>query len=138
MLRMGFHDRWVQLIMKIVSSVSFSVLFNGTPLEDFCPSRGIQGDPIFPYLFFIAAEGLLGLLKHSRQSSHLQGIQVALTAPAVNHLFFAYDSLLFVKANEEGARDVKLLLEKYCEASRQRINLDKSSQGLSRGIKANS
>jgi hypothetical protein len=58
MQRMGFHDRWVQLIMRLISSVSFSVLFNGTPLEEFRPTRGIrQGDTISPYLFLIAVEG---------------------------------------------------------------------------------
>jgi hypothetical protein len=40
MLRMGFHRRWVELIMT--SSVSFSVLFNGTPSEEFRPSRGLR------------------------------------------------------------------------------------------------
>jgi hypothetical protein len=33
MIHMGFHRRWVDLIMSLVSCVSFSVLFNGTPLE---------------------------------------------------------------------------------------------------------
>ncbi|XP_071679666.1 uncharacterized protein [Lolium perenne] len=134
MLRMGFHGRWVSLIMRLVSSVSFSVLFNGTPLESFRPSREIrQGDPISPYLFLIAAEGLSGLLKKSRQSLHLQGIQVAPSAPAVNHLLFADDSQLFVKASTAGARDVTEILKKYCDASGQRINLDKSSVFFSKG-----
>jgi hypothetical protein len=131
---MGFHDRWVWLIMHMVSSVSFPVLFNGRPLGEFRPSRGIrQGGPISSYLFLIAAKGLSGLLKQSRQSSHLQGIQVATTTPAVDHLLFADDSMLFVKANEEGARDVKALLDKYCAASGQRVYLDKSSVFFSKG-----
>jgi hypothetical protein len=138
MLRMGFHIRWVDLIMKLVSSVSFSVLFNGTPLDEFHPTRGLrQGDPISPYLFLLAAEGLSGLLKKSRQSASLQGIKVATTAPAVNHLLFADDSLLFVKACEEGAREVSDLLEKYCNASGQRVNLDKSSVFFSKGCPEN-
>jgi hypothetical protein len=59
MLRMGFHDRWVSLIMSLVSSVYFYVLFNGSLLEEFKPSRGIlQGDPISPNLLFIAVEVL--------------------------------------------------------------------------------
>jgi hypothetical protein len=37
---------------------------------------------------------------------------VAPTAPAVNHLLFADDSLLFFKANAEGAREVKEVLTK--------------------------
>jgi hypothetical protein len=131
---MGFHIRWVNLIMSLVTSVPFSVLFNGTPLDEFHPSRGLrQGDPISPYLFLLGAEGLSGLHKQSRQSSHLHGIKVAPTTPAVNHLFFADDSLLFVKVTVEGAMEVNDLLEKYCNASGHRINLDKSSVYFRKG-----
>jgi hypothetical protein len=51
----------------------------------------------------------------------------------VNHLLFADDSLLFVKANDEGAMEVNQILDKYCNASGQRINLDKSSIFFSKG-----
>ena len=114
--------------MGMVSSVSFSVLFNGEKLEEFKPSHGIrQGDPISPYLFLLAAEGLSCLLNHQSQSSVLSGIKVASTAPPVNHLLFADDSLLFFKATSEGAVEVAISLEVYCQASGQRINKDKSS-----------
>ena len=119
--------------MAMVSSVSFSVLFNGEKLDPFKPTRGIrQGDPISPYLFLIAAEGLSCLLKSSSQSS-LAGIKVAPTAPTINHLLFADDSLLLFKASVEGAVAVSNLLEKYCDASGQRINHDKSSIFFSKG-----
>jgi hypothetical protein len=58
---------------------------------------------------------------------------VAATAPAVNHHLFADDSLLFLKASEEGAQEINNLLLKYCNASRQRVNLDKSSVFFSKG-----
>ena len=49
---LGFHRMWVQTVMRLASTVSFSVLFNGECTEPFKPSRGIrQGDPISPYLF---------------------------------------------------------------------------------------
>jgi hypothetical protein len=41
MLKPGFSRSWVALIMHLVSTVSFSVLFNGAPQEEFSPSRGI-------------------------------------------------------------------------------------------------
>ena len=68
MEKLGFAQVWIDTVMNMVSSVSFSVLFNGERLEAFRPTRGIrQGDPISPYLFLIAAEGLSCLLKSSSQ-----------------------------------------------------------------------
>jgi hypothetical protein len=51
---------------------------------------------------------------------------------AVNHLLFADDSLLFFKVNSEGASLVNGVLKKYCDASGQRINMDKSSMSFSK------
>jgi len=128
MTKLGFHQLWVQLIMRLVSSVSFLVQLNGSCLESFKPTRGIrQGDPISPYLFLIAAEGLSCLLKSYVQSSELKGIMVAPTAPMVSHLLFADDSLLFFKANRESAVLIKNALQVYCAASGQQINEQKSS-----------
>lgn len=52
---------------------------------------------------------------------------MAQTAPPVNHLLFADDSLLFFKASREWAEAVSNLLEQYSRASGQRVNHDKSS-----------
>ena len=96
MIRIGFHRLWVEMVMRLVTTISFSVLFNGDRLDTFVPSRRIhQGDPISPYLFLLAAEGLLCLLKSRTQSSSLSGIKVAASAPMVSHLLFADDNLLF-------------------------------------------
>jgi hypothetical protein len=58
---------------------------------------------------------------------------VAPTAPAVNHLLFPDESLLFFQASTEGALDIMDVLNKYCSASGQRINMDKSSVFFSKG-----
>lgn len=134
MIKLGFAPSWVQIVMSMVRSLSFSVLFNGERLDTFNPSRGIrQGDPISPYIFLIAAEGLSCLLKSSSSLSQLEGIKVASTAPAMNHLLFADDSLLLFKSSVEGAVAVSNLLESYCVASGQRINHEKSSIFFSKG-----
>ena len=121
--------------MGMITSVSFSVMFNGEKLESFQPSRGLRhGDPISPYLFLIAAEGLSCLLKSSSESTSLEGIKVAPTAPVVNHLLFVDDSLLLFKSSNEGAVAFSNLLDFYCRASGQKISHGKSSIFFSKGV----
>ena len=123
------------MVMRLISSVSFSVLFNGECLDKFKPSRGIrQGDPISPYMFLLAAEGLSCLIKSRIQSSLLNGIMVAPSAPVVSHLLFADDSLLFFRANMESAQEILDVLQVYCRASGQQVNMDKSSIYFAKGV----
>ena len=42
MLKMGFHPKWVDMIMAGVTLVSYSVLLNGAPSSFIKPSRGIR------------------------------------------------------------------------------------------------
>jgi hypothetical protein len=134
MLKLGFVPAWTDIIIGMISSVSFSVLFNWTKFEEFKPSRGIrQGDPISPKHFLIAADGLSCLLNHRSHSSNHSGIKVAPSAPSVNHLLSADVSLLFLKANGEGAREISESLELYCKALGQKVNLAKSSIFFSKG-----
>jgi hypothetical protein len=126
MERLGFSKKWIDVITKCITSVSFSVLFNGERLEEFKPSRGIrQGDPISPYLFLICAEGLSCLLNSN--SHQERGIILAKNAPRISHLLFADDSILFFKASVKEAEEIESLLAAYCDAFGQRINYDKSS-----------
>lgn len=42
MKKIGFHDKWISLMMMCVTTVSYSVLINGEPKGRITPSRGIQ------------------------------------------------------------------------------------------------
>jgi hypothetical protein len=49
MHRLGFKERWVQLIMMCVTSVEYAVVVNGKACGKITPERGLwQGDPISP------------------------------------------------------------------------------------------
>ena len=82
MLKLGFHEGFVSLVMRCVTSVSFSIKVNGALSSVFRPTRGIwQGDPISPYLFLLCAEGLSSLLKSVGPVHLSRGVRVGLHAP---------------------------------------------------------
>ncbi|OMO58928.1 reverse transcriptase [Corchorus capsularis] len=128
MIALGFSSRWVALVMECVSSVSYSVLVNGRQCEKFFPTRGIrQGDPLSPYLFLFCMEALSKMISTADEQGLIQGIAIARQAPRVSHLFFADDSLLFLRASIADCDMVLQILRDFEAASGQQINIDKSS-----------
>ncbi|XP_073363229.1 uncharacterized protein [Aegilops tauschii subsp. strangulata] len=128
MQKMGFARRWVNWIMPCVTSVRYTVKFNGTLLDSFAPSRGLrQGDPLSSFLFLLVADGLSALLKDGERNGDYTPLKICRRAPGVSHLLFADDTLLFFKAKEEQARKVQEVLNTYEKATGQCINPAKCS-----------
>ena len=72
------------------------MLVNGSPTEEFKPSRGLrQGDPLAPFLFILAAEGLADLVRQAVKASLLSGIKIGRKEVELCILQFAYDTVFF-------------------------------------------
>ena len=99
MLKMGFHESWVKLIMECITTVTYSILVNGEP-------KGLitQGDPISPYLFLLCAEGLNAIFQRATANGEIQGFSIYRNGPKLTHLFFADDYLLFCRSTLRNVR----------------------------------
>lgn len=98
LLKLGFNNDWVKLMLKCVISVKYSININGQVTGNITPSRGLrQGDPLSPYLFILCSQGLSSILQYGGANKGLQGIRVANGGPIITHLFFSDDSLIFFK-----------------------------------------
>jgi hypothetical protein len=133
MRKLGFAEKWVELIMTCISMVKYSVLINGEPSRRICPSRGIrQGDPLSPYLFIICVEALIAQLSHKERVGQLKGVPTSPKGPRINHLFFADDSLLFCRASPVEWHRLEAILELYERAFGQMLNRENTSVFFSR------
>ena len=63
--------------MTCVTSVRYTVRFNGVMSAPFSPSRGLQqGDPLSSYLFLFVADGLSNLIKSKIGTGQLQELKI--------------------------------------------------------------
>jgi hypothetical protein len=74
---MAFLTLWRKWIKECVCTATASVLVNGSPTDEFSLERGLrQGDPLSPFLFLLAAEGLNVLMKALVETDTFTGYKV--------------------------------------------------------------
>lgn len=121
----GFNRQFINWIFECISTPKISISVNGSLERFFEISRGLrQGDPIFPFLFIIMAEGLGRAIKKASYNGKISGIKVSRSI-SVSHQQFADDTMLFGSSSKREARQFRSLLSHYEEASGQQVNCSK-------------
>lgn len=138
MIKLGFVENWVNLIMRCVTSVSYAVRLNHSIVGNIYPSRGLrQGDLLSPYLFVLCAQGLSSIFTRAVELRLFKGVKIAASCPVISHIFFANDSLVFFRAKKEDGLQVRKCLLAYERASGQVVNYEKSALSFSPSTSTN-
>jgi hypothetical protein len=104
--KLGYHSRWIRWVMARVTTVWYSVRFNGNILDSFSPTRGLrQGD------------GLSTLIKREIENVSLRKLFICRRGPRISHLLLVDDCLMFFERNVQQAAMVKSILDRYEEGT---------------------
>ena len=102
-----------------ISSVSFSVLVNGSPSSFFSSSKGLkQGDPLSSLLLILIMEVLSSIIDKAVEQGMMTGFKIegrngdALT---VSHFLFANDTIIFCEVDWEQLVNLKFILYFFFE-----------------------
>ena len=135
MERMGFPLRWQRMVYDCILMVKFSFYLNGTVQGRVIPSRGFrQGCSLSPYLFLLYAEAFSSVIQATEDKRLFMGVRCSLQCPRVSHLFFADDSIVFVREKDSDALAIKKILDTYEHAFGQKINFEESTITFSPNI----
>jgi len=81
--------------MTLVTTLSFSILVNGTPSKSFIPSRGLrQGDALSRFLFILTMERLGKAISSAKGEGKIQGLKLTMDGDALKHQEFVDDTML--------------------------------------------
>ncbi|KAL9691204.1 hypothetical protein QQ045_011623 [Rhodiola kirilowii] len=124
---LGFGAKWMDWMFECVSTARLSIVINGSPSQEFPMERGLrQGDPLSPFLFLLAAEGLSMILNKAVNSGLISGVEWVRNGASLTHLQFADDTVLFCRPEMEEVRMIKKLLTSFAVCSGLEINFSKS------------
>ena len=113
MSNIGFDNKWINLIMRCINSVSYSILINGEAHGCITPTRGLrQGDPLSPYMFLLYIEGLTALIVEVERRRQISSISICRGSPTITHLLFVDDSVIYCKALKQESIELSAILHK--------------------------
>lgn len=114
------------LIMSCIKNTTYTPIINGKKTQSFTPSKRIrQGDPIFPYIFILGMELISHLINKEIISKNWIPFTFKNIPPQISQLLFAYDILLFAKANQKNLHSILNVITTFTSISGLHLNLTK-------------
>lgn len=112
MIKMSFPTLWRKWVLECITMTSASVLVNGSPTDEFKFERGLsQGDPLSPFLFLLAVEGLNVLMNATVDAGLYIGFGIGIQGTiSISHLQFVDDTLLVGNKSWADVRSLKVVL----------------------------
>ncbi|XP_023735630.1 uncharacterized mitochondrial protein AtMg01250-like [Lactuca sativa] len=122
---MGFGNKWRMWIRGCLNLARASVIINGSPTKEFSITNGVrQGDPLSPYLYIIAMEGLNVALKSACDKG--KGVQIPGNGPTLSHLFYADDALFIGEWSRANLKNLAHILRCFHISLGLKVNFHKS------------
>lgn len=124
---LGFPVSFIRWIMCCISTVSFSVLINGSASNFFHAERGLkQGFPLSSLLFMLVMEGVRRLISHENRVGRLQGLKI-INQCILTHLLFIDDVLIFLDGGIHDFNTLYDVMQLLCLATGMETNRPKST-----------
>lgn len=126
--RMCFSTLWLNWIKECVTMTTASMLVNGSPTDEFPLERSLrQGDPLSPFLFLLAAEGLNIMMKAMVESTIFSGYSIVSENPVVlSNLQFADDTLILGAKSWVNVRALWAVIVLFKDVSGLKVNFHKN------------
>ncbi|KAJ9545124.1 hypothetical protein OSB04_024831 [Centaurea solstitialis] len=124
---MGFGVKWRAWVRGTISTAKCSVLVNGSPMKELRMEKGLrQGDPLSPFLFILAVEGLNVAFKEAQRKYLFKGVRLDNSVEEFSLLQFADDAIIMGEWDPNNARNLVRILKCFELCSGLKINLSKS------------
>lgn len=123
---MGFSEKWMKWISACLNSASSSVLINKRPIREFSINCGLrQGDPLSPFFFIIAMEGLHIAMEDAMVAGLYWGFKV--NTLTLSYLFFVDDALFIGEWSHANIKIMVPIFQCFYRVSGLKISIHKSN-----------
>jgi hypothetical protein len=127
LIHLGFGVAFTNWVMGCLTTVSFSILINGSASSFFKVDRGVrQGCPLSPLLFLLVVECLSRFLNEAKTTGNFRGIKIS-PGLHISHLLFVDDILIFCDGSRRDTENICDGLTLFKQAMGMLINEHKSS-----------